>query len=212
MRRLLRLLQPRRPDMRAALVGGVLLALAGGPARAQEAATEAIAAPPVAVPAADPVAAAKPPVAKPATPAPVRGITPNAERVVTIGAINKRTGETRNFVGRPGQQFDFAGLRVAVRTCETTPPWEQRLTGAFLIIDERLAKGGARRVFNGWMFAESPSLHPLEHPRYDIWVKSCTMRFPDTGPATVVAGRGDSAPAKASKAKKSADTSSAAPN
>lgn len=132
---------------------------------------------------------------RPATP--VQGVTPNAERIVTVGAINKRTGETRTFVGKPGQMFDFYGLHVVVRTCETTPPWEQRLTGAFLLIDERMVKGNAKRVYSGWMFAESPSLHPLEHPRYDIWVKSCTMRFPDIGPDTVVAGRGDSEPAKA---------------
>ena len=174
-----------------------------------------------------PVAAAKPPasapvaatprVPKPARPAPLpgAGITPNAERGVVIGAINKRTGETRFFTGKPGQSFDFGALHVTVRTCETTPPWEQRLTGAFLLIDERLLRGGARRVYSGWMFAESPSLHPLEHPRYDIWVKSCTMRFPDTGPDTVVAGRGEasgSASEKRSIAKKSPETSKAEAN
>ena len=144
-----------------------------------------------------------------------KGLTPNAEREVSIGAINKRTGVTRTFNGKPGEMFDFGGLRVTVRACEQTPPWEQRLTGAFLLIDERLLRGGSRRVYSGWMFAESPSLHPLEHPRYDIWVKSCTMRFPETGPDTVVAGRGDSgakASAKASKAKKSAAVPSAAVN
>ncbi len=140
----------------------------------------------------------------------VTGVTPNAQRDVTIGAINKRTGETRFFVGHPGDMFDFGSLHVVVRTCETTPPWEQRLTGAFLLIDERLARGPVRRVYSGWMFAESPSLHPLEHPRYDIWVNSCTMRFPETGPDTVSAGRipGD----KPSSAKKSAATPSAVDN
>jgi hypothetical protein len=147
-----------------------------------------------------------------ALPNPGKGVTPNAERGVTIGAINKRTGETRTFSGHPGQAFDFGSLHVTVRTCEVTPPWEQKLTGAFLLIDERLAKGGSRRVYSGWMFAESPSLHPLEHARYDIWVKSCTMRFPDTGPDTVVAGKGDGGPSKRSSAKKSPETPKAPAN
>lgn len=144
------------------------------------------------------------------------GLTPNAERVVTIGAIDKRTGENRSFVGNPGQMFDFGALRVIVRTCETTPPWEQKLTGAFLLIDERIGRAAPKRIYSGWMFAESPSLHPLEHARYDIWVKSCTMRFPETGPDTVTAGsvggaaRGEAA--KPSNAKKSAVTPSAEPN
>lgn len=150
--------------------------------------------------------------AKPALPSPGKGPTPNAERQVAIGAINKRTGETRTFVGHPGQGFDFGSLRVTVRTCEQTPPWEQKLTGAFLLIDERLANGSRKRVYSGWMFAESPSLHPLEHPRYDIWVKSCAMRWPETGPDTVVAGKGDSGPSKRSSAKKSPETPKAEPN
>jgi hypothetical protein len=157
-------------------------------------------------------AAPAPAVAKPVpkAPAAVQAVTPNAQRLVSIGAINKRTGLTRVFTGRPGQYFDFGQLRVTVRTCETTPPWEQKLTGAFLLIDERLVKGGARRVYSGWMFAESPSLHPLEHPLYDIWIKSCVMRFPETGPNTVSAGK--AAPSTRSTAKKSAETSSAAVN
>ena len=186
-----------------AVLGLVLLALAA-PLRAQDTTS-------VAAPAPKPATA----LVKPSAPAPrpVIGITPNAQRGVTIGAINKRTGETRSFAGHPGDNFDFGTLHVVVRTCETTPPWEQRLTGAFLLIDETPPKGVGRRIYSGWMFAESPSLHPLEHPRYDIWVKSCTMRFPETGPDTVSAGRSDVAsPAKRSSAKKSADTSNAAAN
>jgi hypothetical protein len=174
----------------------VLALLAGGPAVAQDPAAP----PPVAAPAPAP-AAPKPP------PPPAR-VTPNAERDVVIGALDKRTGQTRAFKGHPGQQFDFGSLHVVVRTCETTPPWEQKLTGAFLLIDDRLG-AQAKRVFSGWMFAESPSLHPLEHPRYDIWVKSCTMRFPETGPNTVSATRAAAPP---SSAKKSSETVSAAPN
>jgi hypothetical protein len=172
-------------------------------------------APPPAATPAPPKPAAKP---VPKSPPPATGITPNAEREVTIGAIDKRTGLTRSFVGKPGQMFSFGALTVKVRTCETTPPWEQKLTGAFLLIDETIGRTAPKRIYSGWMFAESPSLHPLEHARYDVWVKSCTMRFPETGPATVVAGSvggGDKPSASkpsASKAKKSAETPSADAN
>jgi hypothetical protein len=27
--------------------------------------------------------------------------------------------------------------------------------------------------FSGWMFASSPALSALDHPRYDVWVVSC---------------------------------------
>lgn len=145
-------------------------------------------------------------VARPALPA---GVTPNAEREVEVAAIDKRSGVMRVYKGKPGQRFSFGGLTVNVRTCETTPPWEAKLTGAFLQIDER-RRSGTARIYSGWMFAESPSLNPLEHPRYDVWVRACAMKWPDKGPDTVVVG--SAAARNLSSAPKSADTESAAAN
>ena len=133
--------------------------------------------------------------------APVATPTPYTERVVSFAALNKRTGATQQFAVKPGATVTFAGLTIRVRTCETTPEWEQKQTAAFLQIDDMQGKPPkSKRIYSGWMFAESPSLNPLEHPLYDVWVKSCAMSFPATGPDTIVASRGDP---KASRAKKS---------
>ena len=135
-------------------------------------------------------------------------VTPMGERVVRLAALNKRNGQTQEFSAHPGDILRFATLTVRVRACETTPPWEARQTAAYLQIDDAPAQVRAakvqsvRRVFSGWMFAESPSLNPLEHPLYDVWVRSCAMRFPETGPDTVVEGR---SAASQSNALKSAD-------
>lgn len=152
-----------------------LLALAAGlialPAIAQEAAPTAPA----------PAPAATPAPTRPAAPR-VTQITPVKDRVLVVGALAKRTGETRFLTLKPGQYIDFAGIRITARTCETTPPWEwPKLQGAFLQVDERLA-GQVKRIFSGWLYAESPSLNVVQSPRYDVWLKSCTMRFPD-GPS-----------------------------
>ncbi len=153
-----------RPSKALALVAGLI----AGVAMAQEA-------PPAAAP------AAAPPPAKPAAPG-VAQVTPVKERGLVVGALAQRTGETRFLTRTPGQFIDFAGIRITARTCETTPPWEwPKLQGAFLQVDERLA-GQVKRVFSGWLYAESPSLNVMQHPRYDVWLKSCTMRCPD-GPA-----------------------------
>lgn len=158
---------------------------------------------------------------KTADPAPAKTVTPMAERVVRFAALNKRNGQTQEFALKPGEATRFGTLAIRVRACETTPPTEQKLTGAFLQIDDApvLARSGAalkpRRVFSGWMFAESPSLNPLQHPLYDVWVRSCTMSFPDTGPDTLVVGRSKPAPKAAatrSSAPKSPDAPSAADN
>jgi len=119
----------------------------------------------------------------------VAQVTPVAERVATLMALDKRTGVTQSFAIKPGAQVAFGSLTIRLRSCETTPEWEQKATAAFLQIDEKSSASAIKRVYSGWMFAESPSLNPLQNPRYDVWVKSCAMNFPATGAETVVASR-----------------------
>lgn len=126
------------------------------------------------------------------------------EREVRLAALNKRTGATQEFTAHPGETLRFATLTIRVRACETTPPWEAKQTAAYFQIDDqpaqvRRAPVLTRRVFSGWMFAESPSLNPLQHALYDVWVRSCAMRFPETGPDTLVVGRSASSQSKAAK-------------
>ena len=146
--------------------------------------------------------------------------TPRADRVVAFAALNKRNGQAAEFSAKPGDTVAFATLTIRVRSCETTPPWEQRLTGAYLQIDDAPARirmatpAPPRRVYSGWMFAESPSLNPRQHPLYDVWVRSCTMSFPETGPDTVAAGASLASrrSASVSSAPKSPSTPSASAN
>ncbi|TFU03569.1 DUF2155 domain-containing protein [Polymorphobacter arshaanensis] len=169
-------------------------------------AVSAPAATPAAAPAktAAPKAAAAPPAA-----VNVAQPTPVNERVAELMALDKRTGKSQGFAIKAGQQLAFGSLLIRMRACETTPEWEQKQTAAFLQIDEVTSATARKRVYSGWMFAESPSLNPLQNPRYDVWVKSCTMSFPATGPDTVVASRagpGDKTsgdPKRASSAPKS---------
>jgi hypothetical protein len=140
-----------------------------------------------------------------AQPAPaVTADTPMAQRVATIGILNKRNGLWRDVTLKPGQGVRIGDLIVRLRACETTAPWEpQKLTGAFLQTDVRGRDQRWRRIFSGWVYKESPSLNVVEHPIYDVWPKSCAMRHPDIGPDTVsVAASGEAA--KRSSAKKSA--------
>ena len=191
----------------------LLLALAAAVAVAAPAAA------PATTPAATPAKAAAPKAAaaKPAA-ANVAQPTPVNERVAELMALDKRTGKSQAFAIKAGQQLAFGSLLIRMRACETTPEWEQKQTAAFLQIDEVTSATARKRVYSGWMFAESPSLNPLQNPRYDVWVKSCTMSFPATGPDTVVASRAGSgdkaagAPKRASSAPKSPEPATADAN
>ncbi len=130
--------------------------------------------------------------------------TPMAQRVATIGLLNKRNGIARDIILRPGQSVRVGDVIVRLRACETTAPWEQeQLTGAFVQADVRGRDDKWRRIFSGWLYTESPSLNVIENGLYDVWPKSCVMRHPDIGPDTISAVAPGS-PARSS-AKKSAD-------
>ena len=117
--------------------------------------------------------------------------TPMAERVATLGFLNKRNGLTRDIELRPGQSIRIGRAIVRLRACERAAPWE--LTpehGAFvqLLVNERQTGGQSgdnwKKVFSGWLFRESPSLNVVEHPVYDVWVKRCAMSFPGEDDST----------------------------
>ncbi|MEL6487237.1 MAG: DUF2155 domain-containing protein [Pseudomonadota bacterium] len=108
------------------------------------------------------------------------GATALEQRIATIGLLNKRNNEARDFQMRPGDVLEEGPVILRLATCERTAPWEMpQETGAFVQLDV-LERGQSEhtRVFSGWLFKESPSLNVVEHPIYDVWVKDCAMRFP----------------------------------
>lgn len=132
------------------------------------------------------------------------GGTPMAQRVAVVGLLNKRNGESRELTLRPGQAVRLGDAIVRVCACEKTAPWEDEpLTGAFVQLDVHGVDGHWRRVFSGWVYKERPALNVVQHPIYDVWAKSCTMSWPETGPDTVPIAPSAPAAGNASSAKKS---------
>jgi hypothetical protein len=117
----------------------------------------------------------------------VAGVTPMAERVAVLGLLNKRNGIVRDITLKPGEAIRFRDAVVRLRACDATAPWDnERLTGAFVQLDVEQPGGAWKRVFSGWRYKESPSLNVVEHPVYDVWPKSCAIKWPDApgAPAT----------------------------
>jgi len=75
----------------------------------------------------------------------------------------------------------FGALTVVPRVCYTRPPTEPPKTTSFVEIDEQQLSGSAKRIFTGWMFASSPGINGVEHPVYDVWLKTCKT---SPGPAS----------------------------
>ena len=126
------------------------------------------------------------------------GVTPMAERVAVIALLNKRNGIVRDFTLKPGDAVRVKDITIRLRACDSTAPWEtERLTGAFVQLDTLKPDGKYYRVFSGWLYKESPSLNVVEHPVYDVWVRSCAMSWPgaaEAAPSARGASNASSAP------------------
>jgi hypothetical protein len=68
----------------------------------------------------------------------------------------------------------FRSLKITPRICITSDPSDAPHTSTFVEVDEVLFDGSEKRIFSGWMFAESPGLNPLVHPVFDIWLTGCS--------------------------------------
>ena len=107
--------------------------------------------------------------------------TPMEERVATIGLLNKRNNLSEDLELKPGEQKRVGDVIIRLRACERTAPWEfEKDEGAFvqMLVRERGTQNDFRKVFSGWLFKNKPALNVVEHPIYDVWVKSCAMDFP----------------------------------
>lgn len=110
--------------------------------------------------------------------------TPNADRVATLGLLNKRNNLTQDIVLKTGESRKVGNVTVKLESCERTLPWESvKETGAFVQVSVLERTGSSKNpvwheVFSGWLFKNSPSVNVVEHPVYDVWVKDCAMNFP----------------------------------
>lgn len=139
----------------------------------------------------------------------IEGATPMADRVAVLGLLNKRNGLVRDLEMKPGESARVDRVIVRLRACEQTAPWEDPPeTGAFIqltVQDQRDDKW--YRVFSGWLFKERPERNVIEHPIYDVFVKSCAMTYPGGEPlARSVPKAASSAAPKASSAPQSPAT------
>jgi len=99
--------------------------------------------------------------------------------VAVFAALDKVTGRVSPLEIKMGQTATFGALKVTARACYTRPATETPQTAAFIEVEELLLDGSARRIFTGWTFAESPGLHAVEHPTFDVWLTNCKMPLAD---------------------------------
>ena len=86
---------------------------------------------------------------------------------------DKITGRITTFDVAVDETVQFGTLQVTPRACYTRSQDEAPKTDSFVEVDEITLDRQIRRIFSGWMFADSPGLNAVEHPVYDVWLKDC---------------------------------------
>ncbi|MER8369743.1 MULTISPECIES: DUF2155 domain-containing protein [unclassified Mesorhizobium] len=119
-----------------------------------------------------------------APPAPDASVAPAApavsERITNpvaeFAGIDKITGRIITFDVYIDETVQFGALQVTPRICYSRPENEEPKTDSFVEVDEITLDRKIRRIFTGWMFAESPGINAVEHAVYDIWLKGCKQK------------------------------------
>ena len=106
-----------------------------------------------------------------------------ANPIAVFAGLDKITGLTTTFEAKIGEQKRFGGLFVKADACYTRDITEEPRTTSFVEVEEIEPDDTRKKIFSGWMFAESPGLSAVEHPIYDVWLTGC--RDPNAPPPMI---------------------------
>ncbi|EJK86325.1 DUF2155 domain-containing protein [Agrobacterium rhizogenes] len=96
--------------------------------------------------------------------------------VAVFSGLDKITGRITTFDVYVNETVQFGALQVTPKACYSRDDTEQQKVDGFVEVDEITLDRRIRRIFTGWMFADSPGLNAVEHPIYDVWLKECKQK------------------------------------
>src|SRR5680860_1112862 len=120
--------------------------------------------------------------------------------IAIFAALDKVTGRISHLEVPIDQTVEFGALKVTPRVCDTRPPTEAPHTAAYGRNPTNKLDGEEQRIFTGWMFAESPGLHAVEHPVFDVWLTNCKTPEGAKPPESAANAPSEEAPAAAEAA------------
>jgi len=102
--------------------------------------------------------------------------------VAIFAALDKVTAKISRLEVPLNQTAKFGALKITPRVCYSRAPTEPPKTTSFVEVDETQLDGKEKRIFSGWMFADSPGLNAVEHPVFDVWLTDCGQPQRVSGP------------------------------
>ncbi|OHV76435.1 glycosyl hydrolase family 5 [Rhizobium sp. LCM 4573] len=103
--------------------------------------------------------------------------------VAVFAGIDKITGRITTFDVYIDETVQYGALQVTPKVCYSRDESEAQKIDSFVEVDEITLDRKIRRIFTGWMFADSPGLNAVEHPIYDVWLTGCKPQSDVPAPA-----------------------------
>lgn len=101
-------------------------------------------------------------------------IESSKNKSINIIGLDKITAKTSKINIKIGETKKFGLLEIKAIKCGKTNSNNKKNEAAYIQVkDISDSENEKVFVFNGWTFSSSPSLRPVDHPVYDIWLLSC---------------------------------------
>ena len=86
-----------------------------------------------------------------------------------VRIMDKASGKTQVAKIPVNQTSQYNGLKISVKTCKQTDPFDAENFFGFLEIYTK----SDERIFSGWMNRNEPGQNPLQDDVYDVWLEKC---------------------------------------
>ena len=86
-----------------------------------------------------------------------------------LRVLNKAAGKTETIRVPVDYTVEYEKLKISVRSCKQTDPFNAENYFAFVEIEE----SSQGQIFGGWMNKNEPGKNPLQNPDYDVWLVTC---------------------------------------
>ena len=93
---------------------------------------------------------------------------------VNLIGLDKITAKTKNINIKIGETAKFGLLEIKALKCGLAQDREKKGVVAYIQIKD-ISENQNEKVFifNGWTFSSNPSLTPIDHAVYDVWLAGC---------------------------------------
>ena len=90
--------------------------------------------------------------------------------------LDKITAKTIPIKVKLGETVKFGLLEIKVLKCGVSKGYDSKKVSAAYLQVKDISENQNEKVFifNGWTFSSNPSITPIDHAVYDVWLVGCS--------------------------------------